>query len=236
MKTIYNIFSKETQEKNKEKQTPEKIKIIIDYREKNSLIASELIALGLVPEFKHLKVADYIVKDVAIERKTIQDFISSMINKRLLLQLRDLQQYEKKLLIIEGFENQELYELNSKFQENENLLHPNSIRGFLLSISLKHKIPIIFSKNPEDTATYINLIARKKSTELSLNATKKPKNKKEQLQFILEGFPGIGPKTSKKLLQEFSSLKKIINASEEQLTKILGKKTQIFKQLLEENY
>lgn len=235
MKTIYNIFS--TTQEEKPKKDLEKIKIIIDHREKNSLIYSELIALGLTPEFKHLKVADYIVRDVAIERKTIQDFISSMINKRLLSQLKELQQYEKKLLIIEGFENQELYELNSKFQENDStFLHPNSIRGFLLSISLKHKIPIIFSKNSEDTATYINLIARKKSTPLSLNATKKPKSKKEQLQFILEGFPGIGPKTSKKLLEKFSTLKNITNASKEELQEILGKKTEIFKQIIEENY
>jgi len=70
MKPLHNIFSKR-----KTKKEIKKPKIIIDYREKNSLVASELIKLGLEIEFKELKVADYIVKGVAIERKTISDFI-----------------------------------------------------------------------------------------------------------------------------------------------------------------
>jgi len=42
------------------------------------------------------------------------------------------------------------------------------------------------------------LIAKKKRVESSLNVNKKSLNPSEQMQFILEGFPGIGPKTSKK--------------------------------------
>ena len=60
----------------------------------------ELISLGIGIDFQTLKVADYLVKGVAIERKTVSDFISSMINKRLLRQLEELQQYPKKILII----------------------------------------------------------------------------------------------------------------------------------------
>jgi len=60
------------------------MKLIADLHEKNSLVAAELIELGVDVEFKHLKVADYIIGNVAVERKTISDFISSMINKRLL--------------------------------------------------------------------------------------------------------------------------------------------------------
>src|SRR4030043_460807 len=115
-------------------------KIIIDYREKNCLVASELMALGFEIEFKELKVADYLVKDIAIERKTVSDFISSMINRRLLKQLEELQQYENKLLIIEGIEEQNLY---SDSESKEIGINPNAIRGFLLSILLKYKIPII---------------------------------------------------------------------------------------------
>ena len=56
------------------------------------------------------------------------------------------------------------------------------------------------------------------------------------MQFILEGFPGIGPKTSKKLLEEFKTIKNIINAPEEKLKKILGKKTINIKKIIEEPY
>ena len=143
--------------------------IIIDYREKNSLVPGELIKLGFKISFENLKVADYIVKNIAIERKTVNDFISSMKNRRLLKQLQELQQYEKKLLIIEGIDEQDLYpDSNPKgifLDKEESGMNPNSVRGFLLSILLSHNIPIIFTKNYEDTAKFISLIAKKKKMQ-----------------------------------------------------------------------
>ena len=136
MKPILNIFSKK---KLKEKKKP---KIIIDYREKNSLVSSILVSLGAEIGFRELKVADYIVKDVVIERKTILDFIYSMKNRRLINQLESLQQYKKKILIIEGIDEQELYNDSSE----KIGIHPNAIRGFLLSIILNYNVPIIFTK------------------------------------------------------------------------------------------
>ena len=96
---LFDIFSK------KKIRIVEKPKIIADYREKNSLVISVLMSHGAEVEIKELKVADYIVKDVAIERKTVSDFLSSMLNKRLIKQLEEIQQYKNKLLIIEGIED-----------------------------------------------------------------------------------------------------------------------------------
>jgi len=226
-KEIFNIFSR----KKVQIQPKEKKKIIVDYREKNCLIPYELIDLGVDVEFKELKIGDYIAGDVIIERKTISDFISSMLNKRIFTQIEDLKQFESKLLIIEGIEERELYNDNS-----EGGVNANAIRGFLLSITLKHKIPIIFTKNSEDTAKYLFILLNKKENEMSLNAKKKARNKKEQIQFILEGFPGIGPKTAKKLLKEFGTLQNVINADMEQVKKIIGKKADSFIELINRNY
>jgi ERCC4-type nuclease len=228
-KQIYEIFSKQqTREKQTIEKEIKKDKIIIDYRERNSLVPAQLNKLGYEIEFRELKVGDYIVKDIAIERKTVSDFISSMINRRLIRQLEELQQYPLKLLIIEGIEEQELYN-----EKEINGVHPNSIRGFILTILLKWKVPIILSQNPQDTASYIDVIAKKKEIESSIRANKKSLSIKEQSQYILEGFPGIGPKSAKKLLEEFKSLKNIFNASEEELTKTIGKKSNVFKRILE---
>ncbi len=224
MRKIYEIFKTESRVVKKEKP---KEKIIIDYREKNCTVASELIKEGFEIEFKELKVGDYIAKDVVIERKTVSDFISSMINKRLLSQLKDLQQIENKILIIEGIEEQELY-------PEGNCINPNAIRGFILSIILKYKVPIIMTQNQRDTAKFISVISRKKEKETSLKIKKRAKNKKEQIQMIIESFPGIGPKISKKLMKEFKSIKNLINASEEELEKIIGKKAKIFRELIDE--
>ncbi len=226
MKKILNIFSK------KKIKIIEKPKILIDYREKNSLVISELVSLGMDIEIKELKVADYLLKGVAVERKTVSDFINSMISRRLLRQLEELSQYDNRLLIIEGIDEQELY----TDSEESRGMHPNSVRGFLLSIVLRYKTPILFTKDYKDTAKFLSIIARRKSKEFPLHVKKKSLNKKEQLQFVMEGFPGIGPKTAKKLLKKFETIKKIINASEEEIKKTIGKKAEIMKKIIEQEY
>ena len=221
-----NIFSKGSA---KQKQ---KLKIIADNHEKNSLVMSELVALGVDVEIKHLPVADFLVNGVAIERKTISDFLSSMINKRLVRQLEEIKQYPKYLLIIEGIDEQELY--NDCSHEG---INSNAIRGFLLSILLEFQVPIIFAKDYEDTAKFLYLLGKKeRKNHVSIRARKKALNKKEQLQYILEGFPGIGPATAKKLLKRFGCIKKIINASDEELKREIGKKSELFCRIISDIY
>ncbi len=223
-KMFKNIFRKNKQN------SKGKPRIIVDKREKNSLVIAELIEKGVEVDFRYLKVADFIVKNTAVERKTISDFLNSMINKRLSRQLQELKQYPNCLLIIEGIEEQELYNDEGKG------INGNAIRGFLLDILLKYKIPIIFTKDYQDTAKFlIVLIKKQKRKHISIRAVKKSLNKKESLQYILEGFPGIGPATAKKLLKKHKTIKAIINTPVEELKQFIGKKAEVFK-LLEEKY
>lgn len=228
MKEIFSIFSK------RKIKVPEKPIIFIDYRERNSLIIAELVSLGLDIEIKELKVADYLVAGIAIERKTVSDFINSMKSRRLISQLEELKQYESRLLIVEGIEEQELY--SDDFSGEKIGMHPNSVRGFLLSILLNYKTPIIFTKNYEDTARFISVLSRKKPRETPLNPTKKFHSKKEEMQYILEGFPGIGPKTARKLLKKFKTIKNIVNASADELRNEIGKKADNILRIIEQKF
>lgn len=217
---FYNIFSKK---KVKQENKPS-AKILIDNREKNSLVPAILSKLNIDYEFTHLPTGDYIINDVVIERKTIPDLKSSIIDKRMLFQFRELKQYPKSILIVEGFSNFEFY---------GGIIHENALRGFILSIALEHKIPIIFTENEEDSAKYLAVLAKKtKKSSLSLRQ-KLQLDKDEQKQFILEGFPGIGPQTARKLLNKFKSIKNIINADEKELREIMGKKFDNFKRALD---
>lgn len=222
---LLDIFSKARKEKPQEKP-----KIIADIHEKESMIIPELCELGLEVEIKSLNLGDYIIKDTIIERKTISDFISSMLSKRIIPQLESMKEYRRNLLIIEGIDEDYLYNDDCKKG-----VHPNAIRGFLLSILLEFQIPIIFTHNYKDTAKFLSVLAKKEKKDPSLNPKKKSSNKKETLQYILEGFPGIGPKTAKKLLKKYKTIKQIINADIEELKKEIGKKSDIFK-LLDEEY
>ena len=56
----------------------DKLRIIVDEREKKSGIPELLKAVGMKVELKTLAIGDYIVApETVVERKSIQDFVSS---------------------------------------------------------------------------------------------------------------------------------------------------------------
>ena len=204
-KQIENIFSKTKSKKIISCPNP-KFPIIVDTREKQSLIAANLLEQKANIKFEKLEIGDYLVKDICIERKTFTDFLSSMINKRLLLQLKEIKKYPKPILLIEGF----YYDY-----KNHNI-HENAIRGMITSVATNFQIPIIFTENENDTSKYLINLAKKQEAqmnhpsgkrlkqEFSIRPTKTLETLEERKQFILEGLPGIGPTLSKKLLQKYS--------------------------------
>jgi len=216
---FHDIFSKK-------RETTKKIKINIDFREKNSLVPSELIKIEFDIEFKNLLVGDYIIKNTAIERKTITDLKNSIISKRIFKQMQELSQYKRKFIIIEG-DRDNLYD--------SNILSPNSLRGFIISAQSDFHIPILFSKDEKETALLIKLISSKKEKEdISINPKKIFYTSYEQKRYILESFPNIGPVKAKKLLENFKSLKDIFNSNEKELEKIIGNRAREFLQLFSE--
>jgi ERCC4-type nuclease len=215
---FFDIFSKK-------KDDEEKIKIEVDFREKNSLVPSLLMKEGFEVEFKQLPVADYIVNGAAIERKTVSDLKSSIVNKRIVSQLLELKQYKNYFLFVEGILNDDIYSGG---------IHENAFRGFLLSVGMDFNVPIIFTYDEKDTAKYLAVLARKKEKgEMGIRASKIALSDEEQAQFILEGFPNVGAVKAKKLIEKFGSLHRIFNASEEELQEILGKRAKEFKRIID---
>ena len=217
--TFFNIFS------NKKEKPISTNLILVDYREKNSLVVPYLQDFSLQLKFENLPIGDYIINNIAIERKTISDFKSSVIDKRIFEQIKNLQQCPQNLLILEGILEEDIYNLR---------INENAFRGFLLSILLKQKIPLLFTYDAKDTAKYLKVLAmkNKENNSLSLRPTKIIFSEEEKKQYILEGFVGIGPVTAKKLLSHFGSLYSIFSASEEELKKVIGNKSKDFYSLL----
>ena len=221
MKTVENIFSKTKIQKELPCPNP-KIPIIVDTREKQSLIAANLLEQKANIKFEKLDIGDYLIEDTIIERKTFSDFVSSMLNNRLYKQLINIKKYPKYFLLLEGF-----YYNYNKFN-----IHENAIRGMLLSIANDFQIPIIYTEDEKDTSKFLITLARrfeKPKSSSSIRQTKTIKNPEEQKQFVLEGFPGIGPVAAKTLLTEFSTLKNIFSSTPEELQKIKLDEKQIAK-------
>ena len=225
---LENIFSKKKTQSEEKSPNP-KIPIIIDTREKQSLIAANLIEKKANIKYEQLEIGDYLIEDTIIERKTFQDFVGSIINKRLFAQLKEIKKYPKHFLILEGF----------YYNYNEFNVHENAVRGMLLSIATYYQTPIIYTQNEEDTADFLILLAKRyenKKPKPSIRQTKTQKTPEEQKQFILEGFPEMGPTSAKYLIEKFPTLKDIFNATEEQLKQAGLNKIQIekFLQLLKQ--
>jgi len=215
------------------------MKIIIDHRERKSLVIDALEELDIQCELKHLSLADYLIgKDIAIERKTVGDFVGSMINKRLLKQLIDLKaNYKKPLLLIEGIEEDDLYKPSTHPKINE-----NAVRGMLLSLAIDLEIPMIFTKDYEDTAKYIYLLLKRQGKpvkDIGLKIKRKAYSISEQQQIIIEGFPSIGPGLAKNILKHFKTINNFINSDIKELIKVpkIGKKkAEIIQKLIDSKY
>ena len=217
-KKIFDIFSRRKSEEKKKK-------IVVDNREKNSLVVSELMKMEYEIEWRQLAVGDYLVNGVAVERKTISDFKSSIISKRIIQQLLELKQYEKHLLIVEGIIDEDVYSGG---------MHENAFRGFMLSVLLEFGVPVVYTHDARDTARYLDVLARRREKgDIGIRASKIFLTREERQQFILEGFPNIGAVRAKALLEKFGSLKKIFEASEEELGEVFGKRAKEFKELLD---
>lgn len=215
------------------------MKVIVDYRERPSGIVVHLAKLNIEVEVKSLLVADFIISTensegktqlVGIEKKTRNDFLNSVIDKRLIKQLIDLkEQFELPLLVIEGSQN--FYTLRR--------FHPNAIRGMLAAIAIDLKIPILYTRNVRDTAALIGVISKRLSgphRDISLMHKKKPLTLKEQQQFVIESLPGVGPTVASNLLSYFGSVEKVFNASKDDLQKVgkIGKKrAEVIRQVIE---
>ncbi len=201
----------------KGKMEQEKAVIFADARESGSGILKELNELDVDVRVKQLEVADFQLSDrVGVERKTTEDFLQSLIDGRLLEQAKNLvENFERPLLMIEG---ETLYGIRN--------IHPNAIRGALASLAVDFKISFIYTKNVQESAAMLAIIAKREQLdrfrEVALRSEKRALNMDEMQQFIVESLPTVGPALAKRLLELFGSVESVFNASEMELQKTPG--------------
>ena len=130
----------------------EKVKIYADHREKASGVIKELIDLGAFMQLEALDSCDYVVSGrCGIEFKTQEDFIESLLDGRLLQQVKTMRtSFERPMIIVEG--NNDIYSIRN--------IHPNAIRGALSTIAVDFQIPILFTKTTKDTAAMIAVLLK----------------------------------------------------------------------------
>ena len=191
----------------------ERGKIYVDPRERG--MARLLEARGLEITLRNLEVGDYVVSDrVAIERKTAQDFVASIIDpeRNLFRQLKDLSRsYERPVLILEG---RDLYSRQ---------VSANSIQGALATVAVDLGVPIIPTEDQEDTASVISMLAsreQKEGHEPKLHGHKTARTLKEQQEYLISAIPSVGPSVARNLLRHFGSIEKVMTARKDELQEV----------------
>jgi len=193
-----------------------KIRIIADHREKSSKVIKALVNLDAELRLEKIDNADYLLSSrVGVEFKTKEDFVNSIIDGRLLQQVKMLKQgFERPLIIVEG--DEDIYSIRN--------IHANAIRGMFATIAVSYGVPLLFTKNGQETAQLLYTIAKREQEEtgkdFTPHASKRVSSLKQMQEYIVSAFPGIGMTLAKPLLQKFKSVKKIINAKQDKLEKV----------------
>ncbi len=192
------------------------LEVVIDSREQNSRVVSELARKGIKIRTTQLSTGDYLIsEDTAIERKSVDDFLTSLMDGRLFSQAKALsKEYQNPIMIIEG------EGLNHRRNIDE-----RAIYGALASLATDFRIPVMMAKDEKETAslTYA-LLSRKGKTKrtTSLRKDKISMSDMDTKKFVLEGLPNISGTLADRLLEHFGSLREVFNADEEELTKVKG--------------
>lgn len=214
---------------------PAGVKIFADYREKGSGVVKELVDLNVAVKLEMLAHADYLLSSrVAVELKLVDDFVSSLIDGRLLEQLKNVKKsFERPIIVIQG--TQDIYAVRN--------VHPNAIRGMLAAIMVSYGIPLIQTKDEKDTAQLLIAIARREQDEdkkdFAPHADRKPPTLHEQQEYLVSSLPNIGLNLAKELLKHFKSVKGVMNATEEELVIVEGvgeKKAKGIKDIIDGDY
>jgi ERCC4-related helicase/ERCC4-type nuclease len=191
--------------------------VVVDSRELNSSVVRELARMGLAVRTAQLPTGDYIVSErVAVERKEVADFLASMLDGRLFQQAKELKRaYQRPVMIIEG---ETLFGVRQ--------VSDSAIYGALACLTADFGLPVLFSKDPLETARMIHAFVKR---ELATGGGPPPMRSgkggmllHERQQFLVEGLPGISATLAQRLLDHFGSARAVMTATVEELCQVKG--------------
>lgn len=197
--------------------------IVADDRERSSGVIEHLGQLPEVRvEVKRIDDGDFVVEgQFVVERKTLRDFAQSLLDGRLFRQASRLAHSSlRPVLILEG---------TAGDLQVSNVTR-DSLQGALITVSVFYGIPILRAKDPPETARLIVYLARQARRVAKGGFSRpgyRPTGSRARQLFILQGLPGVGPDRAARLLDRFSTIQGVANASSAALAEIdgIGEKT-----------
>lgn len=190
-------------------------RILYDHREQSGAIVRHLHDLGALLEARQLEVADFVLSDrVAVERKTAADFVDSLVDGRLFDQIRQLKEYPKPFLLVEG-----------ESLHGHRSVSPEAILGALASISIDYGVPVLQVRDGAETARFLHAVAKREQFAADRKVAVrpgKPATDDELRRFLVAGLPGVSEVLADRLLARFGSPGAIFAAPAEALAEVEG--------------
>jgi Fanconi anemia group M protein len=190
-------------------------RIIADTREVSSGIPDVLRQRADV-SIQQLPVGDYIVSGrIAVERKRAEDFLDSLVRKRLFGQIIRLKEaYEKPVLIIE---DEGLFDRS---------VDSRAVYGAIACFLADYDLPVMRTKDRLETAAMVISLARreqlKNRREVCLRGHKPRMELHDWQRFVVEGLPSISAVLARRLLAHFGSARRVLSATAEELQEVEG--------------
>ncbi len=189
--------------------------VYVDTRE-NAEFVNRLRHRGALVEVKQLDIGDYIVSsDVALERKTIDDFVKSIFDGRLFKQLVNMSaKYQRPILIIQG-DKKELSGISE-----------SAFYGALASVVSDFRVPVFFASDERELIEIVFHIARReqieKKRDVRVREGRKPLTLSETQRYIVSGIPGVSAILADRLLEKMTTIEKLFGAGEGELRDVEG--------------
>lgn len=203
---------------------------MVDERERPSGIPDFLRAAGAAVDFAQLAVADYIVSpEVAVERKSIHDLVSSIYDGRLYVQCSELVKYYAKPVVVIQGDIAVLKEIPDDIDQSKarRLAErmPLALEA-LATVAMEFRIPVIHAPDAEQTAALLLAMANK-GLQSKVSGPLLKKIRKEnpfylQQLSVLSSVPGVGDKLAARMLDKFKTPQRALTATAAELATIPG--------------
>ena len=198
--------------------------VVADDREQASGVVEYLQAQDtLCVSVRRLTLGDYLVGNrVLIERKTVADFSTSIVDGRLFRQACRLAASSyRPLLLIEGHVSVEADAIG---------VSRSAIQGAITTLAIFLNIPCLRAFDAQESANLIRYAAAQLQRDVRQNVCRhgyRPKGRRKRQLFVLQGLPGIGAARAAQLLDTFGSIENVCQADAHALAQVegIGRKT-----------
>ncbi|RLE73893.1 MAG: hypothetical protein DRJ56_08455 [Thermoprotei archaeon] len=199
------------------------VEVLADDREESGGVIEELRRLGATVYIRRLELGDYVVsEDVVVERKTANDFIASIIDRRLFEQARSLlRAFERVIMVVEG-------DLWSALRWRG--VTYKHVLGALSSLALMG-VSVVPTSGPRETAYLVYNLARKLQVDegkrvrvspTKLRMAKGGKTVREAQLNVIASIPGISYELAERILEHFGTPRRFFAAHPHELRKVRG--------------